>query len=706
MNKFKKAVSLLLALMLVCSLAAVSASAAGAYDGKTVLLYTGNLRGNVDVYPQIKAAKDLYEKAGAQVILVDAGNFLQGTAVANADRGLTVYNLMDAVGYDAAALGLAEFGYADATTGMVYHGNVTRYHTQAMLQQGTEAIEYNVNRDGTQKATLAAKEPARFAALSANVTAGDSYAFEPSTVITTASGLKVGIYGETDPAVLANVQDDYITAIAEPAALELVADVYVCLSNAPSLPRDVTENTIAVEAPTGGEPVIGAYVIDNATKAVTPETVTLPEGDAALAALVAAAKEAAPEVLATSQVILNGADSVNWISESNLGDLTADALKWYAENYIDGYDKTLPVVAIQNGGNCDQFLYTGDVTAVDLLKALPFSPMGVGVLEVTGAQLLETLEAATCPTERYGALCPGFAQVSGLTYTVNTNKPYDAGEAFGSFFKADSVQRVKILRVGDKAFDPEAKYAVVADNYVLNGNDTYYVFKDAKAAQGAKYVNNGNGVKTRDVVAQYVKSQLNGVVGSAYAKPQGRIAVGTNPFADVREKDWFFDAVLYSTARKYFTGTAADAFSPKSTMTREMFATVLWRIAGEPAAAGQNSFSDVPEGKWYTKGIRWASEQGIINGYESGKFGLGDPITRQQMVAIFWRYNQKPAGDAAVLAGFKDAADIAGYAKDAFAWAVNAKVISGKGDSLLDPTGKALRSHVAQIVLNYALNVQ
>ena len=141
----KKALSLLLVLVMVLSLCSVTAFAAENYTGKTVILYTANVRGDVDVYAKVAAAKTAYENAGADVILADAGNFLQGTAAANSDRGLGVYDLMDAAGYDVAAMGLAEFGYADATTGYGYHkneilhtGRAAEWRKGSDLQQGHE----------------------------------------------------------------------------------------------------------------------------------------------------------------------------------------------------------------------------------------------------------------------------------------------------------------------------------------------------------------------------------------------------------------------------------------------------------------------------------------------------------------------------------------------------------------------------------------
>lgn len=517
----KKIFSWLLVITMLMTLLVPTAMAAGEYDGKTVILYTGNLRGDVDAYAKVAAAKKDFANKGATVYLADAGNYLQGTTYANSDRGLSIYNLMDAAGYDVAAMGAYEFSYGDATTGMIYHGNVTKYHTQAQLYQGTEAVTYNKNSAGTATDTLSAKEAATFAVIASNMSGGGSYyAFDANKVL--GSDLKVGFVALTDENVADMLQDNFLNGYSFGDVSVPACDVLVCLSNNG---ESVDGAAVNVEAPTDGAAVMGAYVIDNTTKEVTE--VAVPDmTDAAVAADVAAVKSAAKAVIGTSEVTLNGADSKNWSEETNLGDLTADALLWYANNKFEGFKKDVPVVAIQNGGNCDQFLYTGDVTETDLLRALPFSPMGVGILYMTGAELLETLEAATSPSESYGdAMCPGFAQVAGMTYTVNTAEEYDAGEAYGKFYKADSINRVTIDSVNGADFDENATYAVIADNFLMNGNDTYYVFKNVKAAEGARYLNNGNGVKTRDIVAKYINEVLGGTIGDDYAQPQGRITI-------------------------------------------------------------------------------------------------------------------------------------------------------------------------------------
>lgn len=518
----KKIFCWLLVITMLMTLLVPTAMAAGEYDGKTVILYTGNLRGDVDAYAKAAAAKKDFADKGATVYLADAGNYLQGTKYANSDRGLSIYNLMDAAGYDVAAMGAYEFSYGDATTGMIYHGNVTKYHTQAQLYQGTEAVTYNKNSAGTATDTLSAKEAATFAVIASNMSgSGSYYAFDANKVL--GSDLKVGFVALTDENVADMLQDNFLNGYSFGDVSVPECDVLVCLSNNG---ESVDGAAVTVEAPTDGAAVMGAYVIDNTTKKVTEVAVPDVTDDADVAAKVDAVRSAAKDVIGTSKVTLNGADSKNWSEETNLGDLTADALLWYANNEFEGFEKDVPVVAIQNGGNCDQFLYTGDVTETDLLRALPFSPMGVGILYMTGAELLETLEAATSPSESYGdAMCPGFAQVAGMTYTVNTAEEYDAGEAYGKFYKADSINRVTIDSVNGEDFDENATYAVIADNFLMNGNDTYYVFKNVKAAEGARYLNNGNGVKTRDIVAKYINEVLGGTIGEEYAAPQGRIRV-------------------------------------------------------------------------------------------------------------------------------------------------------------------------------------
>jgi 2',3'-cyclic-nucleotide 2'-phosphodiesterase (5'-nucleotidase family) len=694
----KKIICVLLSLVMLVSIISVSALAAGSYEGKTVILYTGNVRGDLSVYPKIKAIKDDYEAAGAEVILVDAGNYLQGTAAANRDRGLTVYTVMDAVGYDVAAMGLAEFSYTDATTGYIYHGNVTKYYTQAQLQDGCEATTYKQgNGENAAILELAAKSPATFKTVSANVTASDVYSFDESATVTTKSGLTVTFYGITDPSVSENIQDNYVL-VTELNVPDTESDFTVCLSNASV--SGGTLGDIAIDV-SSGDFSCGAYVIDNATKEVSFETLTLSKSDDEISALVSTLSEGA-ESVGTSTVILNGADSMNRNQETNAGDLVTDALLWYAENYIDGLDKSVPLVAIQNGGNIDNFIYTGEITETDLLRAFPFSPMGIGVLYVTGAELLETLEAA-CQKES----CAGFAQVAGLTYTIDTSATFDAGEAYGKFFEADSINRVTITSVNGAAFDPDATYAVVADNYIFNGGDTYYTLKNAKSAEDAVYINNGSGTKTRDVVALYIKNVLGGTIGEQYGKAQGRITIKAQSFSDVSDTNWALDAINWASSKGYMNGVGDNKFDPNGTVSRAMLVTILYRLEGKPVTTG-NAFSDVPSGQWYTAAVNWAAQVGIVKGYGDNKFGPLDSITREEAALILHSYSVYKGYDVSAtgdLTAFPDAGDTATWAKDAMVWAVGAKLLGGTGSGTISPTGTADRAQIATILMRYCSEV-
>lgn len=703
--KMKKFLSFMLALVMLFSLMATAAFAEESYDGKTVIMYTGNVRGDLDMYAKIAAAKKAYEAAGADVILADAGNFMQGSAAVNTDRGLSAYHLMDSVGYDVAAMGLAEFGYADATTGYLYHGNYTRYHTQAQLQNGTQAETYKQNYSGTMTAVLAEKEAASFKTVSANVkateTASAVYAFAPSAIVTTKSGLQVGFYGVTDPSVAENVQDGFIDSISDPAAMTVTgADLTVCLSNA-ALSGD-GYGDILIEAKTGGAAVAGAYLVDNKTKEVTKLDLSLDKTDADIAAQVNTIKAAAGKVVGKSDVILNGADSVGWNKETNLGDLVTDALAWYAKNYIDGIANTLPIVAIQNGGNCDNFIYTGDITETDLLKALPFSPMGVGVLVVTGSELLETLEAATqCES------CPGFAQVSGIQYTLNTAKSFDAGKAYGKYYEADSIQRVTISSVNGQAFDPNAKYALVCDNFLLNGNDTYYTLKAAKEADGAVYINNGNGVKTRDIVAMYIERVLGGTIDKTYASAQGRITIKNTidlPFTDIADTHWAYSYIGQVYQAGLMVGESDTVFAPNQTLSRAMLASILYRMANEPDVTDSSPFSDVPADQWYTNAVIWAEKNGIVAGCGDGTFQPDAPVTRAQVAVMLYGYAVFAGKDAAAradLSSFSDAGQIPSWALTEMQWANAEQLILGRDGKLLAPNDNTTRAEMASILSGY-----
>jgi len=174
-----------------------------------------------------------------------------------------------------------------------------------------------------------------------------------------------------------------------------------------------------------------------------------------------------------------------------------------------------------------------------------------------------------------------------------------------------------------------------------------------------------------------------------------------NPFTDVSEKDWFYNDAMFVYKNGLMLGTSKTLFSPHGMVTRGMMATILWRMEGSLAPKGENSFTDVEAGRWYADAITWTTENGIFAGYSKDKFGPDDPITREQLTAIFYRYADYKGYKLTVtenLDKFEDADKITDYAKMVMQWAVGNGLIKGKSENLLDPQGTATRAEISAML--------
>lgn len=176
------------------------------------------------------------------------------------------------------------------------------------------------------------------------------------------------------------------------------------------------------------------------------------------------------------------------------------------------------------------------------------------------------------------------------------------------------------------------------------------------------------------------------------------------PFADVSSSDWFYNDVRYVYEKGIMDGTGADRFSPNAPLTRAMIVTILYRMAGSPSVSGSSDFTDVATGKWFAKAVAWAAANGIVNGYGSGLFGPNDPVTREQLAAILYRYAVYGGMTAVTLeenlGGFADTAQLSAYAIQAMNWAVGQGLINGSGSNLV-PKAQATRAQVAAIIHRY-----
>ena len=191
------------------------------------------------------------------------------------------------------------------------------------------------------------------------------------------------------------------------------------------------------------------------------------------------------------------------------------------------------------------------------------------------------------------------------------------------------------------------------------------------------------------------------VTGSFKAETPAPVAL---PFTDVKSGNWFYDAVKYAYEQGLMTGTSATTFAPNGTMNRAMIVTVLYRLEKSPAVTGASKFTDVPAGQWYSDAVAWAAANKIVNGYDETTFGPMNAVTREQMAAILFRYEQYKGLENVTLEEnlnrFPDQNKISAYAIPALQWAVGQKIINGNADGTLDPTGTATRAQVAQIFTN------
>lgn len=174
------------------------------------------------------------------------------------------------------------------------------------------------------------------------------------------------------------------------------------------------------------------------------------------------------------------------------------------------------------------------------------------------------------------------------------------------------------------------------------------------------------------------------------------------PFTDVNSNSWYFNAVEFVYNKGIMQGVSSTKFSPNGTVTRGMLVTMLWRMAGEPYVGG-GSFDDVASGSYYATAVAWAAKNGIVDGYNSTRFGPNDAVTREQIATMLYRYAKwlgySTSGSS--LAGYSDASSVSSWAKDAMGWAVKNSVVTGVTATKLNPASSATRAETAQMFMNF-----
>ena len=657
--------------------------------GKTVILHTNDVHGALEGYAYITALKADYEAKGAEVILVDAGDYSQGKTYVSVTKGADAVTMMNAAGYDVVTLGNHEFDYG-----------------YAQLKENMSKAKFKVvcadvfNEDGTP-------------------------IFDASYTYTTKTGVKVGFFGmetpetqtKANPALIKGLtfttDDAFTKAAADQVAALKDADVVICLAHlgidAESAPYRSTDLYAAVKGidfiidghshtvmtkGEKGEPIqstgtafanIGVIVIDNATKKIESNSLFEIKEDTAKDETVSAAAKTIVDrvnaeygvVFAKSEVTLNGAKAPNGNrdSETNNGDLITDAMLWKVMQNKEGLTVDADhVVAITNGGGIRAAIKPGDVTKKDINTVLPFGNT-VAVIYVTGAELLEALEAST-----YSLPIGGFPQVAGINYTLHTGKAYDKNDATypnSTYYGPKSINRVSINSINGKEFKADDTYAVVTNDFVAVGGDSYYAF----AAATAKF---DTGVPLDEAVMEYVTKELKGVIGKQYAAPQGRITI-YNPFKDVKTTAWYFDPMIHLYESGIINGTSATTYAPNDTLTWTAALKLLLVSNGDLKAA------DATGADWSKNTIAKAAELGLVAADLDG----AKAISRLEFCQVAAKLNK--LAESKTESKFTDCAD--GYVMAL----VDAKVIDGMTATTFEPDASLTRAQIAKII--YQLNL-
>ena len=693
----RKFLSVLLAMAMVLSLTVTSFAADTAADakaemaGKTVILHTNDVHGAVEGYAYIAQLKADYEAKGAEVILVDAGDFSQGTTYVSSTKGADAVTMMNAAGYDVVTLGNHEFDYG-----------------YAQLKENMSKAKFKVvcadvfNEDGTP-------------------------IFDASYTYTTKSGVKVGFFGmetpetqtKANPALIKGLtfadKDAFTKAAADQVAALKDADVVICLAHlgvdAESAPYRSTDLYAAVKGidfiidghshtvmtkGEKGEPIqstgtafknIGVIVIDNASKKIESNSLYEIKEDTAKDATVAAAAKVIVDRVnneygvkfATSKVELNGAKAPNGNRdvETNNGDLITDAMRWKVLQNKDGLTVNEDhVVAITNGGGIRAAIAKGDVTKKDINTVLPFGNT-VAVVYVTGEQLLEALEASTFSTP---TAVGGFPQVSGINFTIHTGKAYDKNDATypeSTYYGPKTINRVVINSVNGKEFKANEVYAVVTNNFCAAGGDTYYAFKAASAQFDT-------GIPLDEAVMEYVTKELKGAIGEQYAAPQGRITY-FNPFKDVKTTSWYFNYMIHLYEAGVISGTSATTYTPDAKLS--------WAAALKLLLVSHSDLKseDATGADWSKNTIAKAAELGLVAADLDGT----KAISRLEFCQVAAKLNK--LAESKTESKFTDCTD--GYVMAL----VDAKVINGMTETTFEPDASLTRAQIAKII--YQLNL-
>jgi len=470
-----------------------------------------------------------WEAKGYDVLLLDAGDATQGMPLVDQSKGETAITFMNSCGYDLMAVGNHEFDRGDEY--------IARYEQES-----------------------------KFPLISANVLLAETgeLRFPPSKTFDLSDGTKVGVFGLTTPATMTSakpiftgkfrfLEGDDLYDCARNQVKDLRnqgCDLVICLGHlgnleacAPSTSRDVLENVEGIDLFIDGhdhklvsEEVAGTLLVETGCYMANigvvvidsglPNDQSMPYGsydgiDRATQSIIDQVDDQVESelnvVLGHTEFKLDGDRENVRARETNLGDFFCDAVVWGAEQSLG----TKPDGALWNGGAIRESVGQGDITLADIKAVFPFADQTV-ILKLTGAQLLEAIEAS-CQNVGDDSYIGAFPQVAGIKFSIDASVPYEAGDAYPNSTYASPASpgsRVTIEQVGDRAWAADDVYSIATAEFLCQGGDTYYTFKQAADAEDRIMCD-----FDYEVFTGYLAGPCNHEVPETYAEPQGRITI-------------------------------------------------------------------------------------------------------------------------------------------------------------------------------------
>ncbi len=537
-------------------------------NGKTVVLHTNDVHGAIDKYAKVAALRDeCYAKGATTVVLVDAGDFSQGSPYVSLSKGATAVEMMNAVGYDIVTLGNHEFDYGfpqletNMASGkakfMVSCINLVDDNGDPIYNPGATAPITDDNGNTLFNLTIfGVATPETMTKANPALMKGINFLQGEKLYDAAKAGIKIAREKGKSDIVIALGHLGVDDSSAPNRSIDFMQNVpgvdFFIDGHSHTVMTASKENKM-IQSTGTGLAYVGAIIIDDASKSIESNGLLdlskYEKEDATVKALadkiIADVKAEYGQVFAKTEVDLNGEKAANRIAETNMGDLITDAMMWAIRTKAPSVDMT-NAVAITNGGGIRASIKKGDITKLGVNTVLPFGNT-LAVVYVKGSELLEALEASTfCTPESLG----GFPQFAGMQVELNTAPKYDANADTypgSTYHGPKSINRITIKSINGKAFDPNATYAVITNNFMAAGGDTYYAFAAAKEQFDT-------GLPLDEILMEYITTELNGVVGEQYAKPQGRLTIVNNP------KTGDSGVVIYmGLAMLALTGTAVIA---------------------------------------------------------------------------------------------------------------------------------------------------